>query len=59
VRDPEKNRVIALHIEKAKAHYADGFENLVRRTRIRYSPVADELIAVVTARHPELVEGQP
>jgi 5,5'-dehydrodivanillate O-demethylase len=59
VRDPEKNRVIALHIEKAKAHYADGFENLVRRTRIRYSPVADDLIAVVTARHPELVEGQP
>jgi len=48
IRDPERNRVIELHIEKAKAHYADGFENLVRRTRIRYSPVADELIRVVT-----------
>ena len=48
VRDAERNRVIELHIEKAKAHYADGFAQLVRRTRIRYSPVADDLIRVVT-----------
>jgi 5,5'-dehydrodivanillate O-demethylase len=45
IRDPGRNHV-DLHIEKAKAHYADGFENLVRRTRIRYSPVVDELIGV-------------
>ena len=48
VRDPERNRVIELHIEKAKAHYADGFAELVGRTRIRYSPVAAELIRIVT-----------
>ncbi|HEY5348766.1 MAG TPA: Rieske 2Fe-2S domain-containing protein [Candidatus Lustribacter sp.] len=45
IRDPERNHV-ALHVEQAKAHYADGFENLVRRTRIRYSPVVEELIGV-------------
>jgi 5,5'-dehydrodivanillate O-demethylase len=45
IRDPERNH-IALHIERGKAHYADGFENLVRRTRIRYSPVAEELLGV-------------
>jgi 5,5'-dehydrodivanillate O-demethylase len=48
VRDPERNRVIDLHIEKAKAHYADGFAQLVGRTRIRYSPVAPDLIRIVT-----------
>jgi 5,5'-dehydrodivanillate O-demethylase len=45
IRDPRRNHV-DLHIEKAKAHYADGFEQLVRRTRIRYSPVVEELIGV-------------
>jgi len=45
IRDPARNHV-ALHIEKGKAHYADGFEQLVRRTRIRYSPVVEELIGV-------------
>jgi 5,5'-dehydrodivanillate O-demethylase len=52
IRDPERNRVIELHVEQAKAHYADGFENLVRRTRIRYSPVAEDLIRVVTGAVP-------
>jgi 5,5'-dehydrodivanillate O-demethylase len=47
IRDPQRNHV-ELHIEKAKAHYADGFEQLVRRTRIRYSPVVEELIGVFT-----------
>jgi 5,5'-dehydrodivanillate O-demethylase oxygenase subunit len=45
IRDPQRNH-IELHIEKAKAHYADGFEQLVRRTRIRYSPVVEDLIGV-------------
>jgi 5,5'-dehydrodivanillate O-demethylase len=45
VRDPEP-RTIHLHMEKAKAHYADGFESLVRRTRIRFSPVVEDLIHV-------------
>jgi 5,5'-dehydrodivanillate O-demethylase len=38
--------VIPLPVERAKAHYADGFASLVRRTRVRYSPIADDLIAV-------------
>jgi 5,5'-dehydrodivanillate O-demethylase len=45
VRDPQP-RTIHLHMEKAKAHYADGFESLVRRTRIRFSPVVEDLIHV-------------
>ena len=45
IRDPQRNAV-NLHIEKGKAHYADGFDKLVRRTRIRYSPVVEELIGV-------------
>jgi 5,5'-dehydrodivanillate O-demethylase len=44
---------IHLRVEKAKAHYADGFESLVRRTRIRYSPVVEDLIAVFAPRSGE------
>jgi len=46
IRDPAQNATIHLRVEKAKAHYADGFESMVRRTRIRFSPVVDDLIAV-------------
>ncbi len=46
LRDPARNATIDLHVEKAKAHYAEGFANLVQRTRIRYSPVAGDLIRV-------------
>jgi 5,5'-dehydrodivanillate O-demethylase len=45
-RDPAQNVAIQLRVEKSKAHYADGFESMARRTRIRYSPVVEELIAV-------------
>jgi 5,5'-dehydrodivanillate O-demethylase len=44
--DPAQNVAIQLRVEKSKAHYADGFESMARRTRIRYSPVVEELIAV-------------
>jgi 5,5'-dehydrodivanillate O-demethylase len=46
MRDPAKNDVIRLHIEKGKAHYGDGFESLARRTRVRYSPVFEEFLRV-------------
>jgi 5,5'-dehydrodivanillate O-demethylase len=45
VREPEP-KTIHLHMEKAKAHYADGFAEMVRRTRIRFGPVVDDLIEV-------------
>ena len=47
VRDP-KLAIVELPMEKNKHHYSDGFEAMVRRTRIKYSPVCEELIRVFT-----------
>ena len=47
VRDPNL-AMVELPMEKHKLHYTDGFEALTRRTRIRYSPVLEELIEVFT-----------
>ncbi len=47
VRDPNL-AIVELPMEKNKHHYSDSFESLVRRTRIRYSPVVEELIEVFT-----------
>jgi 5,5'-dehydrodivanillate O-demethylase len=48
LRTPVPNNVIELPMEKAKHHYSDGFESLTRRSRIRFSPVLEELIEVFT-----------
>ncbi|HXP93718.1 MAG TPA: Rieske 2Fe-2S domain-containing protein [Candidatus Binatia bacterium] len=53
VRDPAKNRIIEIPMERAKAHYSDGFASMVRRTRIRFSPIADDLIKVFTPKEKE------
>jgi 5,5'-dehydrodivanillate O-demethylase oxygenase subunit len=53
IRDPEKNRVIEIATEKAKMHYSDGFESMARRTRIRFSPIMDDLIAVFKPKEQE------
>ena len=44
IRDPAKNEVIAFPLERDKAHFTDGFENLLRRQYARYSPFADDLV---------------
>ena len=45
-RDPAENAVIHLPLERTKGHRAEGFENLLRRHQMRYSPIADEIIAI-------------
>lgn len=45
VRDPDL-RVVELPLEKNKHHYSDGFASLLRRTRLRFSPIAAELLDV-------------
>jgi 5,5'-dehydrodivanillate O-demethylase len=47
VRDPNL-AMVELPMEKNKHHYTDGFEAMVRRTRIKYSPVCEDLIKVFT-----------
>ncbi len=50
IRDPAENIVINLPLERTKAHRADGFEKMFRRHQARYSPIAEEIIALYT-RH--------
>jgi 5,5'-dehydrodivanillate O-demethylase oxygenase subunit len=46
VRDPDRDAVLDLPLEHDKAHYSEGFEDLVRRRSWRFSPIAAELIAL-------------
>jgi 5,5'-dehydrodivanillate O-demethylase oxygenase subunit len=45
-RDPAKNELVEIALEKNKAHFTDGFENLGRRAQIRYSPTFPALCKV-------------
>jgi 5,5'-dehydrodivanillate O-demethylase len=53
VRDPAKNGIIDIPMEHAKVHYSDGFASMVMRTRIRFSPIAQDLIDVFTPKEKE------
>jgi 5,5'-dehydrodivanillate O-demethylase len=53
IRDPAKNRIIEIPMEQGKVHYSDGFASMVRRTRIRFSPIAEDLIAVFSPKEKE------
>jgi 5,5'-dehydrodivanillate O-demethylase len=56
IRDPGRNGLIVLPLEGQKAQRADGFEALFRRHQVRYSPIAEEILAVLrSARAPQLV----
>jgi len=46
IRDPADNTVINLPLERTKAHRADGFESMFRRHQGRYSPIAEEIVAI-------------
>ena len=48
VRDAAANDIIEYAMERSKHHYSDGFESIARRTRIRYSPIVEDLIRVFT-----------
>jgi len=53
IRDPAKNERISFPLERNKAHFTDGFTSLLRRAHARYSPIADELIALFAAYNEE------
>jgi 5,5'-dehydrodivanillate O-demethylase oxygenase subunit len=46
MRDPAQNAIIELPLEKNKHHKSDGFEKTTRRSRARFSPILDDLIAI-------------
>ncbi|MDB5776660.1 MAG: rieske 2Fe-2S iron-sulfur domain protein [Herbaspirillum sp.] len=46
VRDAEKNRCIDLPNEKDKHHNSDGFASFMLRTHAKYSPIAQDLVAI-------------
>jgi 5,5'-dehydrodivanillate O-demethylase len=46
VRDPAKNAVIELPVEKDKYHFIDGFASILARTHMRYSPIKNDLLKV-------------
>ncbi len=46
VRDPAANECIDLPNEKDKHHFSDGFAHFLLRTHGRYSPIAQDLIAI-------------
>jgi 5,5'-dehydrodivanillate O-demethylase len=46
IRDPKQNVLIELPLEKNKAHFADGFESLLRRHMASFSPIAEDIIEV-------------
>ncbi len=52
VRDPAENTVINLPLERTKTHRADGFENMFRRHQGRYSPIAEEIVALFAQKAP-------
>ena len=46
VRDPAQNTCIDLPLERGKDMFNDGFEALFRRHMSRFSPIAEEILAV-------------
>jgi 5,5'-dehydrodivanillate O-demethylase oxygenase subunit len=57
IRDPAHNDVVEFHIERNKAHFTDGFEVVMRRSHVRYSPIAQQIctmFARYNSREPAL-----
>lgn len=46
VRDPQRNVRIDLPNERKKHHNSDGFSSFMLRTHARYSPIAQDLVAI-------------
>ena len=55
IRDPEKNVCIEFPIERNKAHFLEGFAQLIERSQARWSPFADDLCDVFAAYNDEKV----
>jgi 5,5'-dehydrodivanillate O-demethylase len=52
MRDPAQNVRIDLPLEGVKAHRANGFEFMFRSHQVRYSPIAEELVALFAPASP-------
>ncbi|MGA2393649.1 MAG: Rieske 2Fe-2S domain-containing protein [Candidatus Lustribacter sp.] len=50
IRDPARNPIIELPLEKNKHHMSDGFEKTARRSRLRFAPIMEDLVAVFAQR---------
>jgi 5,5'-dehydrodivanillate O-demethylase len=54
IRDPAHGE-ISIPVERGKLHFADGFEKVLRKGHARYSPIADDLVALFNPLDPVLV----
>ena len=50
IRDPARNTIIELPLEKNEHHMSDGFEKTARRSRLRFAPILEELVEVFAQR---------
>ena len=57
IRDPRDHVRIDLPLEKNKAHFADGFESLLKRHMSSFSPIAPDLLRVFTQKPKETVSA--
>jgi 5,5'-dehydrodivanillate O-demethylase len=55
IRDPKDHTRIDLPLEKNKAHFADGFESLLKRHMSSFSPIAPDLLRVFSVLSKEKV----
>jgi 5,5'-dehydrodivanillate O-demethylase oxygenase subunit len=46
IRDPARNTIIELPLEKNKFHMSAGFEKTSRRSRLNFSPILEDLVAI-------------
>ena len=51
VRDPAKNARIDLPSERNKKHFRGSFDQFLKMTHVRFSPVVDDLVRLYTAGH--------
>jgi 5,5'-dehydrodivanillate O-demethylase len=56
IRDPARNQVIEFPLERNKAHFTDGFEIMMRRSPVKYSPFAQGLCDVFAAYNSEQLQ---
>jgi 5,5'-dehydrodivanillate O-demethylase len=55
IRDPREHVRIDLPLETNKAHFADGFESLLKRHMSSFSPIAPDLIEIFTRERSKVV----
>jgi 5,5'-dehydrodivanillate O-demethylase len=50
LRGEAGERTIEIPLERGKYHFTDGFEKLLRKNHTKWSPIAEELVALFTGR---------